>query len=181
MSDERPSDDSYKSDPLAGADVGETREITVTNFHSLWDTVWGSPMHGPDREHSDVEIVDARIEGDHGDEEIILEIRAETMKTLPRRWKRTLGPQRETTRQTSRRKKSSATLISWMTNVSVVFAVGYLATRIHNAASDISINGQTLVQFDPLAIATTLALIWAIVWLIFWGISGGFPRPVIQR
>jgi hypothetical protein len=75
------------SDPLEGADIGETRRVESTGEHSLWSSTAVDPFVGFDRDATNIEIESAEIVGEEGNERVEITYAADVTKTLRPHWR----------------------------------------------------------------------------------------------
>lgn len=171
-----------ESDPLDGADIGETvavREpmtLHAINF-SHPDVFRGSDRYGyPDI--ADVELV----ENDEGYHDIRIIWEGEVTKQLPRRWDRRAEPVTEREKRQARRRTwakriggALSFLLPWALVVGVAWHV------MGAVSSNMTINGEPMAAPDPTSFAVTAGLVVVLAAIIHWGVNGGFPGTVSTR
>jgi hypothetical protein len=155
-----------QDDPLAGADVGETREIEVTDRQSLTDTepteFWGSDRLGGTDEVEAEMVVD-----ENGERWLDVTYRGEVTKRLPRRWDSRRPDAVVDSYKRASKWRYLGVRIGWILGVMAVSA--YVAAHIASR-----LDGTTITMNNPLAagglvfpavMAVVLAALigWAIV------------------
>ena len=161
------------TDPLEGAAVGETRTVRVTDHDSPWYRTATDVFSGSDRDCGPIRLVDARVEGDPGNEDLILEWEVDVTKQLPRGWDRPITDhpryvrdQPQTTKQRARHLVGKA--------LSIVLPVGFafgIAALIFDRMEpiELTINGETttfplsLSEMAPVLMTVALFTIFLMV------------------
>jgi len=164
-------------DPLDGADIGETREVTVEQTHHGINFAPGEFV-GRDREgHHDitrVEIIDPEFEGDYSDIRVVW--KGELTKTLPPNWDHHTDPGTDTETRRSRRDKWATRVVKTVSTVVVFAVVGGIATAVTNEmAQGMTVNGEQLPMVGFSEVLPVL-FIGVIIWAILW--SGVLPGRV---
>jgi len=72
-------------DPIEDLDIGQSTVVTNVQEFPFWGTSAADPFLGFDRQVKDLEITDARIVGEPGNEEILFEVEGNVTRQLPRR------------------------------------------------------------------------------------------------
>lgn len=162
-------------DPLEGADVGETAEVT-----GVMETWVGDyrleGMEGSDRHINDIDVEAETYTDEHGEHMIRLTFDGEVMKTIPRRWDYSRDPLTEEEEQVARRRK-------WLGRVAgvaeFVLPFGFslwLAMQVMNAISgEMTINGEPITAPTFVELAPVVVTVFILSAVIMYGLQGGFP------
>lgn len=167
------------TDPLDGADVGETVQATETQRYCWWGSA-GSQWLGEDRETENLEITDAYFDGEPGNEEVILEVSGEVTRRLPRAafdFPEPTEPKSTPAATPTPRWKQIAGRVAPLA-VSSVITVGVFVAVFNQVAG--SISGQTVefasiptIGFDSVIFVLILAFLIFITVPIMPGQIGG--------
>lgn len=161
---------SADSDPLEGADIGET--VHVEQEETFRANV---PLEliGNDR-LTDAEVVDIELTDDR---EVTITWEADLTKTLPRRWDECREPRTDAERKQARRRKWARKLAPVATNALVFAIASAVAYRVMRTVSgEITINDQPMTVGGPVEILGPMFLIALLVLVIGYGFRGWLPR-----
>jgi hypothetical protein len=171
---------SSDEDPLAGADIGETRhdEHTVTfSTVSVTPPEWYSDDRAVEMEIADVEVVDSEHPDDP--EELVVTYAAELTKELPRNWDDCREPRTEAE---ARREKNRERLKRWGSRIataitaSLMFGLFFVIMRpIQEQMQQVTVNGEPLGSPDPMGLVVLFLIIGGITWTVKWAVEGGLP------
>jgi hypothetical protein len=164
-------------DPLADADIGETREIVVENEAPLID-VEPDEFWGPDRDGA-VESVDAElIECDDGSQFVRFTYEGEAMKVLPKHWDTCREP-RTDEELSAKRRTAWMRRLGMAVGVIVPMSLSVLITdhMMQAISGELTINGQP-VAAPSLSFISLILFAGVVVALVFWAVSGGMPPRV---
>lgn len=156
------------SDPLAGADVGETRTVQESvELHTIDfepDVFWGSDRIGS----PEIESVDV-VEDDHGDEMLVVSFEGELTKTLPRRWDSYREPLTPAEEKDARRKRWARKALGAGTVIAPMGIALLVSTRLMNSMAGVTINGEPVqppgIESVLGVFAFALFVVWAIQWI----------------
>lgn len=150
-------------DPLAGADIGETRTIESENEFSLWDSRAVGPFLGFDREAADVEVKSAEIVGEEGNERVRITYSGDVTKTLRPHWRQELEREPREPRDTPTAglptaQRVASFLIAAAVSVGVaMFVTQSLFGRMAGETIEISARAPTVFDLAP-AVAAIIVL-----------------------
>jgi len=162
------------SDPLDGADVGETK--TVRNTSQLWlGRLASEDGAGSDR-FADHRLVDATVVTDeYGDEMLRVTVESDVTKRLPHRWDTCREPRTDDERASQRRAtwvRRGITAVA----TAIPLAIGVVVTNaVARSMGSVTMNGETVTMPTGVELAPVVAIV-AIVVAIVYGIRY-LPRP----
>lgn len=161
-------------DPLDGAAVGETRRVRITDRFCLWGSVGVEPIIGSDRDHGSIQLVDVRVEGSPGDEELVIEWETDVTKQLPRYWDRpvTEHPRYVREQPVTRKRRllnGLVELVAFLIPVGIVIGVGMFLTSIMDPI-EIQIGGETTTFPVPIfemgPVVGVVLFIAFVIWIL---------------
>jgi len=165
MTSEQPTDESQQStDPLDGADVGETKTVRDTvELHAIDfepDVFWGDRIGSSEIENVDV------VEDEYGDQKLVVTFEGELTKALPRRWDSYREPVTDAEEAAQRRRK-------WEKNaaraVAVVAPLGlalFITNHVMQQMTGITINGEPMQPPSPEMFAVIIGLALFFMWAL---------------
>ncbi|MFW6382890.1 MAG: hypothetical protein ACOCZD_02500 [Haloferacaceae archaeon] len=163
---------SDNTDPLDGADIGETETVTVRR--RLWvGDLESDACRGSDR-IADSEVVDTEIVVNDGEEYLAVTIESDVTKRLPRNWDTCREPRTHSERVAARRRRwrrRAGTAIPLVAAVALSFAI---TSQVYPAFAATMLV-ETMPTFWEIAPAT--AVIVAIATLITLYMSGDPAAP----
>jgi hypothetical protein len=161
------------SDPLAGADIGESETVTVEKeFHGI--NYEPHEFYGSDR-FADPSIVDVEVEhNEDGADDFTIIWEGEVTKQLPRNWDHHREPITETEQRQERRQ-------AWLTRVGraaqIIIPIGLctlIAAEVMNTImGEVTMNGESVGAPGP----WTIALVFAVMVVLAFGVQQ-LPRMV---
>lgn len=148
------------NDPLDGADIGETKAVERTADVSVWG-VAPEVFFGADRT-SDVEVVDAEIVGEPGDERVEVTFQGEVTKYLAVNWDRAQQPRTEEERREVRKQKWKGRVLKFA-GIAIPFGIASaIMVRVMQTVS-----GEMTVEGEPVVFSgETFAVVMAVVFVL---------------
>ena len=164
------------TDPLEGADVGETE--TVTETRELWlGALASDDTRGSDR------FADHRVSGvevvtdEYGDEMLAVTVASETTKRLPHRWDYAKEPRTESEQAAAgRRRWIGHGITAGVTAATFGIGVAVMDRVAESMAGDVTINSEPVVLPTGAELIGPLLVIFAIAALVISAIRV-MPRP----
>jgi hypothetical protein len=164
------------TDPLEGADVGETE--TVTETRELWlGDLASDEARGSDR------FADHRVSGvevvtdEYGDEMLAVTVASETTKRLPRRWDYSKEPRTESEQTAARRRRwIGHGITAGVTAATFGIAVAVMDRVAESMAGDVTINSEPVVLPTGLDLVLLMLSVFVLAAIIIGGIRY-LPRP----
>lgn len=135
-----------QSDPLDGADIGDTETVTVTR--ELWiGDLEADACVGSDRLAESTVIGTETVTNEYGDEYLAVTVESEVTKRLPTRWDSCQEPRTEKEHQQARREKWKRRVGNIAPMLIALGLSGLLAARITNElAGGLVVNGEALPE-----------------------------------
>jgi len=164
------------SDPLDGADMGETATVTETN--EIWlGQLASEDVRGSDR-LADHRLVDATVVTDeHGEQSLAVTVESDVTKRLPRRWDACREPRTDSERATARRSRWVSRAITGV-SFAIPLGIGLAVTSRVNRqlTGDVTINGEPFTPPTVVEMVPVVALIVVIAAVILGSglMPGGF-------
>lgn len=167
---------SNEDDPLEGVEVGDSVHYNTEYKRSVYDLAFDD-LVGWDREIHDVQVADAEIVGEDGNEELRVQVEGELTKQ--ERPDHVPNPEEREERQARRERRCFRQRIISHAVAFVVMGVVTYAT-LHALPREMSFVGES-VAFDPTGMWLTMMAIFAVVFTIIVGLHGGLPGKVMDR
>ena len=165
-----------QSDPLDGADIGDSETVTVTRELWLGD-LEADAAKGSDRSSESEVIATEVVTDEFGEEYLAVSVRSDITKRLPRNWDYSQAPRTETERKQARREKWKRRVAGALPLAGVLGLSFAIAMRVMNTvAGKMTINGEPMGP-PPMLPAAGIMLLVVVISLGLQYLPGGHGGP----